>query len=107
VTGLARGVVIGVSRHALGRAGGVLEDASETVVAVDIAEGAHHLDLMFSHPSDNASLRAARRMEMQHVRRWVKQKNAASTRGQGREGLRVLGCVSSRRYGGGCALEAL
>ena len=76
-------------------------------MAVDIAEGAHHLDLMFLHPSDNASLRAARRLQMQHVRRWIRQKSAACTRGKGGEGLRALGCLSSRRYSGGCAPEAL
>jgi len=78
-------------------------------VAVDIAEGAHHLDLMFSHPSDNASLRAARRLEMQHVRRWIRQKSAACARCKGGQGLPVLGChgASSRRYGGSCAPEAL
>lgn len=53
--------------------GGILKTVSESVVAVDIREAAHHLDLFFSHPSDNASLRAARKLEMKHVKRWVKE----------------------------------
>ena len=34
-------------------------------------DGAHHQDLMFSHPADPDSVRQARRLEMEHVRRWV------------------------------------
>ena len=37
--------------------GGILEDVSRTVVALDIAEGAHHLDLMFSQPADPLSVK--------------------------------------------------
>ncbi|GIL58532.1 hypothetical protein Vafri_13455 [Volvox africanus] len=36
-------------------------------------QGAHHLDLMFSNPADPPSVRAARQMEMRHVRRWIDQ----------------------------------
>ena len=81
----------------------MLEDASGTVVAVDIAEGAHHLDLMFSHPSDSALLRAARRLEMQHVRRWMRQKSAA--RGRTRLSLRarMVACGTGLRCDGGHA----
>ena len=42
--------------------GGVLQNVSESVVAVIIPEGAHHLDLMFSHPSDPESVKVARRI---------------------------------------------
>ena len=77
------------------------------MVAVDIAEGAHHLDLMFAHPSDNASLRAARRLEMQHVRLWIERRGTAGVRGKGGEGARALALDSCRRCGGGFALAAL
>ncbi|EFJ51337.1 hypothetical protein VOLCADRAFT_41600, partial [Volvox carteri f. nagariensis] len=50
---------------------GVLTDISDSVVAVIIPEGAHHLDLMYSHPSDPPSVRAARQIEMDYVRNWV------------------------------------
>lgn len=53
--------------------GGILKTVSKSVVAFDIREAAHHLDLFFSHPSDNASLRAARKLEMKHVKQWVKE----------------------------------
>ena len=51
--------------------GGVLEDVSDTVVAVIIKEGAHHLDLMWSRDDDPQGVAAARRREMAHARRWV------------------------------------
>jgi len=51
--------------------GGVLKNVSESVVAVIIPEGAHHLDLMFSHPNDPESVKVARRTEVSHIRKWV------------------------------------
>ncbi|KAL3139915.1 hypothetical protein ABBQ38_004205 [Trebouxia sp. C0009 RCD-2024] len=50
---------------------GVLEDVSDSVVAVVIPEGAHHLDLMFSNPLDPPSVTEARNLERQHMHRWV------------------------------------
>lgn len=50
---------------------GVTEDVSDSVVAVIIPEGAHHLDLMYSRPDDSQELTAARQTIMQHVARWV------------------------------------
>ena len=32
------------------RSGGVLHNLSRTLVAIEVPQGAHHLDLMFSHP---------------------------------------------------------
>lgn len=51
--------------------GGVMVNISDSVVAVIISEGAHHLDLMFSHPLDPDSVKEARRVELEHVARWV------------------------------------
>lgn len=50
---------------------GVTEDVSDSVVAVLIPDGAHHLDLMYSRPDDSDTLRAARQTIMRHVLRWV------------------------------------
>lgn len=51
--------------------GGVLKNVSETVVAVLIEDGAHHLDLMFSTGEDPETVKQARRTEMEHVRKWI------------------------------------
>ncbi|ETW05762.1 hypothetical protein H310_03446 [Aphanomyces invadans] len=52
---------------------GVLEDMSESVVAVKVDGGAHHLDLMFSHPLDSPGVKAAREVEKAHIRKWIQQ----------------------------------
>lgn len=36
-------------------------------------QGAHHLDLMFSHPLDPPSVTAARATELQHISGWIEQ----------------------------------
>ena len=56
--------------------GGVTPDklpkgAQKSIQAVVIKEGAHHLDLMFSHPDDPPSVIAARRTEVEAIRSWV------------------------------------
>ncbi|OQS04626.1 lysosomal Pro-X carboxypeptidase [Thraustotheca clavata] len=53
---------------------GVLHDLSDTLIAVEIDGGAHHLDLMFSNPLDPPSVTKARKIEMKHVRRWIQEK---------------------------------
>ena len=53
------------------KGGGVLADVSPSAVAILIPEGAHHLDLMFSHPDDPASVTKARETQRAHMRRWV------------------------------------
>ncbi len=59
------------------RIGGLTESVSDSVVAVFIEQGAHHLDLMFGHPDDPPSVRAARQLEASMIVRWV-QEHAAS-----------------------------
>ena len=53
--------------------GGVLKNISESVVAVIIPEGAHHLDLRAKDPNDPPSVRAARDLEKDHIAKWIKQ----------------------------------
>ncbi|WIA28862.1 hypothetical protein OEZ86_011388 [Tetradesmus obliquus] len=52
---------------------GVMANVSDSVVAVLIADGAHHSDLMYARPDDSAALTEARATIMQHVRRWVEE----------------------------------
>lgn len=55
--------------------GGVLQNitGAKDLVAVIIPEGAHHLDLMFSHPSDPPSVKAAREFEEHFVAKWIQE----------------------------------
>ena len=50
---------------------GVLEDVSESVVALTLKEGAHHLDLMFSTPDDPEELKEIRKMELMYIAQWI------------------------------------
>ena len=51
--------------------GGVLKDVGPSVKAVIIPEGAHHLDLMFSNEQDPQSVKDARRIEVDNIRKWI------------------------------------
>jgi lysosomal Pro-X carboxypeptidase len=55
------------------RSGGVLDSLSDTLVAINIPEGAHHLDFMFSHDDDPESVIQARKVEEEHITRWIKE----------------------------------
>lgn len=50
-----------------------MRNISDSVKAVLIPEGAHHLDLRAQNPADPPSVRGARRVHRQAIRRWVKQ----------------------------------
>jgi lysosomal Pro-X carboxypeptidase len=53
--------------------GGVLRNLSDSLLAVVIPNGAHHIDLMFSDPADEqyTDIRWAREFERTQIRRWV------------------------------------
>jgi len=51
--------------------GGILKDVSKSVVALLIPEGAHHLDLRGSDPNDPVSVLQARKIERQHIQKWI------------------------------------
>jgi len=55
--------------------GGVLLDVSieHTVVSLIIPEGAHHLDLMFSHDDDPSSVIDVRKKEIEYIKQWVEE----------------------------------
>jgi len=55
--------------------GGVLSSISDSIVAVMIDQGAHHLDLMFSNPQDPISVVNARAIELEHISTWIKNHN--------------------------------
>jgi len=55
------------------RYGGVTHSLSRTLLAIDIPEGAHHLDLMFAHPADPESVRAARALHRREIARWLRE----------------------------------
>lgn len=50
---------------------GVLENVSESVVALTLKEGAHHLDLMFSTPDDPEELKEVRVTELMYIAQWI------------------------------------
>ena len=53
------------------RSGGVLADLSPSLQAVEVMQGAHHLDLFFSNADDPPSVKAARQVEVAAIKRWV------------------------------------
>jgi len=58
--------------------GGVTQSISESLVAILIEGGAHHLDFMWSNPLDPPSVLQARALEKQHMWRWVTQARKAT-----------------------------
>lgn len=51
--------------------GGVTKDISDTLVAIVIPEGAHHLDLRANNPFDPMSVLLARSLEVKYMKRWI------------------------------------
>ena len=54
-------------------AGGILESVSKTVIALEVKEGAHHLDLMWAEDEDQRSVRDVRKEERACMKRWIKE----------------------------------
>ncbi len=61
---------------------GVLEDVSESVVALTLKEGAHHLDLMFSTPDDPEELKEIRKTELMYIAQWIMEAGEAVKAGK-------------------------
>lgn len=83
--------------------GGVLHNLSDTVVAVIIPEGAHHLDLMFDHENDPESVRQARQLEEEHISMWIEQArergrmHVSEAKRQGGNGDGMLAVISGEK----------
>ena len=52
--------------------GGVRNNISDSMVAINIEHGAHNYDLLFSHKEDLPSVREAREKEKIYIRSWIK-----------------------------------
>lgn len=50
-----------------------LESLSDSLIAIQIAEGAHHLDLRSANPADPPSVRYARYLEIKEIMKWIEQ----------------------------------
>lgn len=59
--------------HTCRHGGGVLKNMSDSLVAVIIPEGAHHIDLMFSNKLDPPSVKQARAFELENIRKWIEE----------------------------------
>jgi len=53
--------------------GGILRSVSKSVIALLIPEGAHHLDLRGADKKDPPSVRQARELEQQFIKKWIDQ----------------------------------
>ena len=53
--------------------GGVLQNISDTLLAVLIPNGAHHIDLMFTSPEDKnyPDVLWARAFEREQIQKWI------------------------------------
>jgi lysosomal Pro-X carboxypeptidase len=53
--------------------GGVTESLSDTLIAINIEDSAHHLDLRFPNPADPPAVVAARKQEAEILQKWLGQ----------------------------------
>ncbi|KAM4682289.1 lysosomal Pro-X carboxypeptidase isoform 1-T1 [Amazona ochrocephala] len=54
-------------------AGGVTQNISDSLVAIVIPDGAHHLDLRSRNPLDPKSVQQARALEICYMKQWIKE----------------------------------
>ena len=54
-------------------------NSAQSLYAINIAEAAHHLDLMWSDANDTDAVRAARDFELQQMRLWIDAKKKAKS----------------------------
>lgn len=52
---------------------GISQGVSDSVVYLPIDGSTHHLDLFFTHPLDPPSVTQARKTELEHIRKWIKE----------------------------------
>ncbi|CAL8334015.1 unnamed protein product [Boreogadus saida] len=57
--------------------GGVTRNISDSVVAIVIPQGAHHLDLRYDNERDPPAVRRARALEVDYFKAWVRQARRA------------------------------
>lgn len=53
--------------------GGVTKDISDSLIAVLIPDGAHHLDLRANNAFDPMSVLVARSLEVKHMKQWIQE----------------------------------
>lgn len=53
--------------------GGILKNISKTVIAILIADAAHHLDLRANNCEDPLSVQEARQIHRNNIRTWLKE----------------------------------
>lgn len=51
--------------------GGILQNISESLIALIIPDGAHHLDLFFNTPQDPPSVRSVRASQLHYMKIWM------------------------------------
>lgn len=56
-------------------AGGVTQNITDSLIAVLIEDGAHHLDLRHKNPLDPPSVVRARNIEKFYMAKWIKEYN--------------------------------
>lgn len=54
--------------------GGVMQDVGQSIKAITIPEGAHHLDLFFADEKDPQSVRQARQLQRAEMHQWIRNK---------------------------------
>lgn len=52
-------------------AGGVTQNITDSLVAIMIPDGAHHLDLRSRNPGDPRSVQQARALEICYMKQWI------------------------------------